>query len=72
MDLCVRANLRGNGIGSRLLKHLKKILKEMEVTAIYLMTLEGGRAQSFYETNGYRVRSEDIALWPKLFMVREL
>lgn len=61
-SLCVRRDLHGKGVGSRLLKHLEQTLQEMDVNLIYLITHKGGQAEAFYERNGYRVSSEDIVM----------
>ena len=72
IDLGVRADVQGRGIGNRLLKHLENTIEATNTTSIYLTTRKGSPAQSFYEKNGYRVDSGDIALWPKVSMVRNL
>ena len=72
IDFCVSADARGKGIGGKLLQHLERALKETNTHSIYLTTRKGSLAQSFYERNGFRVASGDIAMWPNIRMIREL
>ena len=60
--LCVRPDIQGKGVGSRLLGHLKGRLDKSGVNTIYLITHKGTPAESFYKKNGYRVSEEDIVM----------
>lgn len=60
--LCVSPVLQRKGVGSRLMRHLKKTLTDMGVNSIYLVTHRGTPAEVFYERNGYVVSSEDIVM----------
>jgi aminoglycoside 6'-N-acetyltransferase I len=59
---CVRPDVQGTGVGSRLLGHLKEHLGKNGVNTIYLITHKGTPAEGFYKKNGYTVNSEDIVM----------
>ena len=60
--LCVRPDAQGSGVGSRLLRHLKKKLEQARINTIYLITHRGTPAESFYKKNGYRISDEDVVM----------
>jgi aminoglycoside 6'-N-acetyltransferase I len=59
---CVRPDVQGTGVGSRLLGHLKEELGKSGVNTIYLITHKRTPAEAFYKKNGYTVNSEDIVM----------
>jgi aminoglycoside 6'-N-acetyltransferase I len=59
---CVKPDVQGRGVGSRLLEHLKAHLEESGVNTIYLITNRGTPAEAFYKKNGYTVNSKDIVM----------
>jgi aminoglycoside 6'-N-acetyltransferase I len=59
---CVRPDVQGTGVGSRLLGHLKEELGKSGVNTIYLITHKETPAEAFYKKNGYTVNSEDIVM----------
>jgi aminoglycoside 6'-N-acetyltransferase I len=59
---CVRPDVQGRGVGSRLLGHLKEHLDKIGVTSIYLITHKGTPAESFYRKNGYKASDKDIVM----------
>ena len=60
--LCVRPDVQGKGVGSRLLDHLKVELGKSGISTIYLITHRDTPAESFYKKNEYRVSSKDIVM----------
>ncbi len=60
--LCVKPDMQGRGVGSRLLEHLKDELGNRGVNTIYPITHKGTPAESFYKKNGYRVSEKDIVM----------
>lgn len=60
--LCVKPDVQGRGVGSRLLEHLKEHLEQSRISTIYLITHRGTPAESFYKKNGYRVSNKDIVM----------
>ena len=60
--LCVSPGLQRMGVGSKLIRHLKETLTDMDICSIYLTTHKESPARSFYERNGYRVSSEAIVM----------
>jgi aminoglycoside 6'-N-acetyltransferase I len=59
---CVRPDVQGTGVGSRLLGRLKEELGKSGVNTIYLITHKETPAEAFYKKNGYTVNSEDIVM----------
>lgn len=54
-EMCVRADLQGQGIGSRLLGQLERELAQRHnVSSIYLLTMRGDQAETFYARCGYQ------------------
>lgn len=60
--LCVRPGHGGWGVGSRLVKRSERTLDEIGVRLVHLITHKSGRAESFYRSNGYEIRPEDIVM----------
>lgn len=59
---CVRPDMQGTGVGTRLLEHLKGRLEKRGLNSIYLITHRGTPAEAFYRKNGYKVSEEDIMM----------
>ena len=56
--ICVDENCRGNGIGTLLLEHIKKIGKEQGCTDMYLtVNQENENAIKVYEKFGFKVKN---------------
>lgn len=52
-DICVDESLRGRGIGSRMIRHLKDDCRMRGRTAIGLKCPAGSRANEFYAAHGF-------------------
>jgi aminoglycoside 6'-N-acetyltransferase I len=65
-ELCIDNEIQGKGYGSKLLKHLEKKLKAMNVQSIYLLTMNGGQAEAFYNKNNYAVNENRIVMLKSL------
>ncbi|MBS4218082.1 GNAT family N-acetyltransferase [Bacillus sp. FJAT-49711] len=53
IEMCVKTEEQGKGIGSRLLSSLEKYCKECGINRVYLLTGSGGQAENFYLKNGF-------------------
>lgn len=51
-DIVVKTDMQRRGIGTKLIRHLEKVLKEMNVNHLYL--LAEPTAEGFYAKNGYQ------------------
>lgn len=61
-DIFVRDEVRGQDIGSRLIRHIEQTLKEKGVTKIHLeVIIDNDEVVSFYEKNGYKKESIILA-----------
>lgn len=64
-DIFVRDEVRGQDIGSQLIRHTEQVLKEKGVTKIHLeVIVDNDEVVSFYEKNGYK--KESIVLAKKI------
>ncbi|WMJ80951.1 GNAT family N-acetyltransferase [Clostridium sp. MB40-C1] len=54
-DFFVDANIQKQGIGSKMLKHLERELKDLDVNFIHFWTLKGEKTEKFYKNNGYEL-----------------
>lgn len=62
-EVCVRADLQGQGIGTRLLKYLEsELATRMGVATLYLATMRDSPAESFYRKNGYRIQERIVLM----------
>jgi aminoglycoside 6'-N-acetyltransferase I len=61
-ELCINSEEQGQGYGSLLLESLEKKLKNIDVTSIYLLTSNGGLAESFYLKKNYAVNKNRIVM----------
>lgn len=65
----VLQNQQGKGIGQILIKHIIKIIKEQNATALLLNVNRNNKAKQFYERLGFKVISEeDIDIGEGYFM----
>jgi predicted N-acetyltransferase YhbS len=72
--LLVKTELQGQGIGSKLLQHAEKELKEIRVHKIWLVTGASWKSRPFYIKNGYTERcilpndigNQDFVLFDKM------
>ena len=62
-EVCVRADLQGQGIGTRLLQHLDaELASRLGVTSVYLATMRDSPAEAFYRKNGYRTQERLVLM----------
>jgi aminoglycoside 6'-N-acetyltransferase I len=61
-ELCIDNKIQGKGYGSKLLTHLERELKSMGVQSIYLLTMNGGQAEAFYNKHGYVLNKNRIVM----------
>lgn len=52
-EMCIRTDLQGKGLGSRLLAALVEQLSGFDVELVYLITMREGPAADFYSRNGF-------------------
>ncbi|MCU1495472.1 MAG: phosphoesterase [Acidimicrobiaceae bacterium] len=73
--LIVDKSARGEGVGSRLLRHVERLAAERGCTRVRLRTLDGGSAERFYAERGY-ARSVILPAWREgrdfVVMVRDV
>ena len=62
-DLYVNDEVRGAGIGSRLMRHVGALALERGVGVRWHVELKNRRAQKFYRTIGAELRDKLIAYW---------
>ncbi|RUT30505.1 N-acetyltransferase [Paenibacillus zeisoli] len=61
-ELCINNQIQGKGYGSKLLLHLENELRKIGVQSIYLLTANGGLAETFYLKNGYKINENRIVM----------
>jgi aminoglycoside 6'-N-acetyltransferase I len=62
-ELCINNEIQGKGYGSQLVQFLlEEELQKKNVKNIYLLTSNGGLAESFYRKNGYVVNNNRIVM----------
>lgn len=68
-NICVDKKYRGQGIGAKMLKHIKPIATEKKASKIILdVSTRNTGAKSFYQRNGFQIQSENKAWYlPKEF-----
>ncbi len=52
-EMCVLPDVQRKGIGTAILEELKAHLLRIGARKLYLLTERGGRAENFYEKNGF-------------------
>jgi GNAT superfamily N-acetyltransferase len=60
--LIVAAAVRGEGVGSQLLRTVERLGRERGCARVRLMTVAGGPAESFYAQRGYEV-TVNLPVW---------
>lgn len=53
-ELYAKIELRGQGLGTKIVNNLTLRLKEKGVKSVWLITAEGDRTEKFYLNNGYK------------------
>ncbi|MFA1822924.1 GNAT family N-acetyltransferase [Virgibacillus oceani] len=61
-ELCINNQIQGKGHGSKLLLCLEDELKKRGIQSLYLLTSNGGLAESFYLKNGYSINDKRIVM----------
>ncbi len=61
-ELCISNQIQGKGYGSKLLRYLEDELLKREVRSLYLLTANGGQAESFYLKNNYVINDNRIVI----------
>lgn len=62
VEMCVKTEEQGKGMGSSLLSALENYCKESRIKRIYLLTGSGGQAEAFYLKNGFYVNPRMIMM----------
>ncbi|MCJ8005943.1 GNAT family N-acetyltransferase [Lederbergia wuyishanensis] len=62
VEMCVKTEEQGKGIGSNLIHSLEDHCKENGIKRIYLLTGSGGLAEEFYIKNGFYVNPRMIMM----------
>lgn len=65
-EMCVKSELQGKGIGSKLLKELEVLCNKNNTNRIYLLTAREGKAEAFYKKNGFYVSPKMIMMSRRL------
>ena len=52
-EMCVQTGRQRTGLGTRLLQHLERDLREQQIDRVYLLTARAGPAQAIYAKHGY-------------------
>lgn len=65
-EFAVKNDLRGQGIGTSMLKELEKRLKEKGVSNITFLTIKGDKTEHFYNKFGYKQHDEIIYMSKKV------
>jgi ribosomal protein S18 acetylase RimI-like enzyme len=61
-EMCVKSELQGRGIGSKLIKELDVFCDKNDINCIYLLTAKDGQAEAFYKKNGFYVSPKMIMM----------
>ncbi len=65
-EMCVRTDRQRAGIGTRLIEHLERRLRDLDVERVYLLTARGGPAETFYAKRGYWASPKMIVMAHRL------
>lgn len=61
-ELCINNRIQGKGYGTKLLLSLEEELQKRDIQNIYLLTANGGAAETFYLKNGYETNENRIVM----------
>ncbi len=61
-ELCINSQIQGKGYGSKLLLYLEDELKQRKIQSLYLLTANGGLAETFYLKNNYEINVDRIVI----------
>lgn len=61
-ELCVDPDIKGKGIGSKLMKEFMERLKEKKVDKLLLWTLRCSEMLSFYNKQGFKVEDDLVVM----------
>ena len=62
--MAVREDVRGKGVGEKILSYLESVAKQRAATLIILQAREN--AVKFYERNGYSIKEKSFLLWDEI------
>lgn len=65
-EFCVRLNLRGKGVGSKLLKEFENRLMKRGINEMYLFTSKTDQTEIFYQNRGFRSWNNMVLMGKKL------
>ena len=58
LELCVANDMKGQGIGGRMIREFMEYLDRKGVTSVYLLTMRGAASEDFYAGQGFRTVEE--------------
>lgn len=58
LEFCVANDMKGQGIGSGMLREFIDYLERKGVTSIYLLTMRGAASEDFYAAQGFDTVSD--------------
>lgn len=61
-ELCINNRIQGKGYGTKLLLSLEEELQKRDIQNLYLLTANGGAAETFYLKNGYETNENRIVM----------
>lgn len=53
LEFCVANDMKGQGIGKKMLEEFLEYLDRKEVTSVYLLTMRGEASEGFYTAQGF-------------------
>ncbi len=61
-ELCINNRIQGKGYGTKLLLSLEEELLRRDIHSLYLLTANGGTAETFYLKNGYETNGNRLVM----------
>lgn len=61
-ELCINNRIQGKGYGTKLLLSLEEELLRRDIHSLYLLTANGGAAETFYLKNGYETNGNRLVM----------
>ncbi|MCM3213176.1 GNAT family N-acetyltransferase [Niallia taxi] len=61
-ELCINNRIQGKGFGTKLLLSLEEELQRRDIQSLYLLTANGGAAETFYLKNGYETNGNRLVM----------